>query len=163
MQKEKKMTTLVSQIRKFDPFFVGFDQLFNNLVNFDFDRSPTTYPPYNIVQEGDYTYAIELAVAGFGEDDISIEHRPENGVLTIVGKAQSNGTQNAVIYKGIAERSFSRNWTLAENVEVIGASLENGLLRVELEKQVPDEKKPKTIKIGTKKVSGKKQLLTEEE
>ncbi len=93
------MTTLVSQIRKFDPFFVGFDQLFNNLVNFDFDRSPTTYPPYNIVQDGDYTYAIELAVAGFGEDDISIEHRPENGVLTIVGKAQSNGTQNAMIYK----------------------------------------------------------------
>jgi molecular chaperone IbpA len=156
------MTTLVSQIRKFDPFFVGFDQLFNNLVNFDFDRSPTTYPPYNIVQDDDYTYAIELAVAGFGEDDISIEHKPENGVLTIEGKAPTNGTQNA-IYKGIAERSFSRNWTLADNVEVIGASLENGLLRVELERQVPEEKKSKTIKIGTKKTSGKKQLLTEEE
>ena len=159
------MTTLVSQIRKFDPFFVGFDQLFNNLVNFDFDRSPTTYPPYNIVQDGDYTYAIELAVAGFSEDDISIQHKPENGVLTIEGNAPTNGTQNSMIYKGIAERSFSRNWTLAENVEVLGASLENGLLRVELEKQVPEEKKPKTIKIGegTKKVSGKKQLLTEEE
>ena len=156
------MTTLVSQIRKFDPFFVGFDRLFNNLVNFDFDRSPTTYPPYNIVQDGDYTYAIELAVAGFGEDDIDIKHRPETGVLTIEGKAPANGTQNA-IYKGIAERSLSRNWTLADNVEVIGADLQNGLLRVELEKQVPEEKKPKTIKIGTKKVSDKKQLLTEEE
>ena len=155
------MTTL-GKFHKFDPFFIGFDRLFTNLVNFDFDRNPATYPPYNIVQDDDYTYAIELAVAGFGEDDINIEHRPETGVLTIEGKAPANGTQNA-IYKGIAERSFSRNWTLAENVEVIGASLENGLLRVELERQVPEEMKPKTIKIGTKKVSGKKQLLTEEE
>ena len=155
------MTTL-GKFHKFDPFFIGFDRLFTNLDNFNFDRIPTTYPPYNIVQDGDYTYAIELAVAGFGEDDISIEHRPETGVLTIEGKAPENGTQNA-IYKGIAERSFLRNWTLADNLEVIGADLQNGLLRVELEKQVPEEKKPKTIKIGTKNVSDKKQLLTEEE
>ena len=157
------MTTLLTDIRRFDPFFVGFDQLFDRLASFDAKETlrPTTYPPYNIVKKDEYKYEIELAVAGISAKDITIEHNPETGVLTVEGS--KNGTEDNYLHKGIAERNFVRTWTLAENVEVTGADLNDGLLKVELERIVPEEKRPKTIKIGTKKVSkSEKQLLTEE-
>ena len=157
------MTTLLTDIRRFDPFFVGFDRLFDRLASFDAKETlrPTTYPPYNIVKKDEYKYEIELAVAGIGSNDISIEHNPETGVLTVEGS--KGGTEDNYLHKGIAERNFVRTWTLAENVEVTGADLNDGLLKVELERIVPEAKRPKTIKIGTKKVSkSEKQLLTEE-
>lgn len=156
------MTTLLTDIRRFDPFFVGFDRLFDRLASFDTNVSrPGNYPPYNIVKKDDYKYEIELAVAGINEDDIKIEHDPETGILTIEGS--KNGSEDNYLHKGIAERNFIRTWNLAENVEVTGADLNNGLLKVELEKIVPEAKRPKTIKIGTKTVSkSDKQLLTEE-
>ena len=157
------MTTLLTDIRRFDPFFVGFDRLFDRLASFDANETlrPTNFPPYNIVKKDDYKYEIELAVAGISAKDISIEHNPETGVLTVEGS--KNGTEENYLHKGIAERNFIRTWTLAENVEVTGADLNDGLLKVELERIVPEAKRPKTIKIGTKKVSkSEKQLLTEE-
>ena len=157
------MTTLLTDIRRFDPFFVGFDRLFDRLASFDAKETlrPTTYPPYNIVKKDEYKYEIELAVAGISAKDITIEHNPETGVLTVEGS--KNGTEDNYLHKGIAERNFVRTWTLAENVEVTGADLNDGLLKVELERIVPEAKRPKTIKIGTKKVSkSEKQLLTEE-
>ena len=157
------MTTLLTDIRRFDPFFVGFDRLFDRLASFDANETlrPTNFPPYNIVKKDDYKYEIELAVAGISAKDISIEHNPETGVLTVEGS--KNGTEENYLHKGIAERNFVRTWTLAENVEVTGADLNDGLLKVELERIVPEAKRPKTIKIGTKKVSkSEKQLLTEE-
>ena len=157
------MTTLLTDIRRFDPFFVGFDQLFDRLASFDAKETlrPANYPPYNIVKKDEYKYEIELAVAGIGTNDISIEHNPETGVLTVEGS--KGGTEDNYLHKGIAERNFVRTWTLAENVEVTGADLNDGLLKVELERIVPEAKRPKTIKIGTKKVSkSEKQLLTEE-
>ena len=157
------MTTLLTDIRRFDPFFVGFDQLFDRLASFDAKETlrPTTYPPYNIVKKDEYKYEIELAVAGISAKDINIEHNPETSVLTVEGS--KGGTEDNYLHKGIAERNFVRTWTLAENVEVTGADLNDGLLKVELERIVPEEKRPKTIKIGTKKVSkSEKQLLTEE-
>ena len=157
------MTTLLTDIRRFDPFFVGFDRLFDRLASFDANETlrPANFPPYNIVKKDDYKYEIELAVAGISAKDISIEHNPETGVLTVEGS--KNGTEENYLHKGIAERNFVRTWTLAENVEVTGADLNDGLLKVELERIVPEAKRPKTIKIGTKKVSkSEKQLLTEE-
>ena len=157
------MTTLLTDIRRFDPFFVGFDQLFDRLASFDAKETlrPANYPPYNIVKKDEYKYEIELAVAGISAKDITIEHNPETGVLTVEGS--KNGTEDNYLHKGIAERNFVRTWTLAENVEVTGADLNDGLLKVELERIVPEAKRPKTIKIGTKKVSkSEKQLLTEE-
>ena len=157
------MTTLLTDIRRFDPFFVGFDRLFDRLASFDAKETlrPTTYPPYNIVKKDEYKYEIELAVAGISAKDITIEHNPETGVLTVEGS--KGGTEDNYLHKGIAERNFVRTWTLADNVEVTGADLNDGLLKVELERIVPEAKRPKTIKIGTKKVSkSEKQLLTEE-
>ena len=157
------MTTLLTDIRRFDPFFVGFDQLFDRLASFDAKETlrPANYPPYNIVKKDEYKYEIELAVAGISAKDINIEHNPETSVLTVEGS--KGGTEDNYLHKGIAERNFVRTWTLAENVEVTGADLNDGLLKVELERIVPEEKRPKTIKIGTKKVSkSEKQLLTEE-
>ena len=157
------MTTLLTDIRRFDPFFVGFDQLFDRLASFDAKETlrPANYPPYNIVKKDEYKYEIELAVAGISAKDITIEHNPETGVLTVEGS--KGGTEDNYLHKGIAERNFVRTWTLAENVEVTGADLNDGLLKVELERIVPEAKRPKTIKIGTKKVSkSEKQLLTEE-
>ena len=157
------MTTLLTDIRRFDPFFVGFDQLFDRLASFDAKETlrPANYPPYNIVKKDEYKYEIELSVAGIGANDISIEHNPETSVLTVEGS--KGGTEDNYLHKGIAERNFVRTWTLAENVEVTGADLNDGLLKVELERIVPEAKRPKTIKIGTKKVSkSEKQLLTEE-
>jgi molecular chaperone IbpA len=157
------MTTLLTDIRRFDPFFVGFDRLFDRLASFDAKETlrPTTYPPYNIVKKDEYKYEIELAVAGISAKDINIEHNPETSVLTVEGS--KGGTEDNYLHKGIAERNFVRTWTLADNVEVTGADLNDGLLKVELERIVPEEKRPKTIKIGTRKVSkSEKQLLTEE-
>ena len=157
------MTTLLTDIRRFDPFFVGFDRLFDRLASFDAKETlrPANYPPYNIVKKDEYKYEIELAVAGISAKDINIEHNPETSVLTVEGS--KGGTEDNYLHKGIAERNFVRTWTLAENVEVTGADLNDGLLKVELERIVPEEKRPKTIKIGTKKVSkSEKQLLTEE-
>ena len=157
------MTTLLTDIRRFDPFFVGFDRLFDRLASFDAKETlrPANYPPYNIVKKDEYKYEIELAVAGISAKDITIEHNPETGVLTVEGS--KGGTEDNYLHKGIAERNFVRTWTLADNVEVTGADLNDGLLKVELERIVPEAKRPKTIKIGTKKVSkSEKQLLTEE-
>ena len=157
------MTTLLTDIRRFDPFFVGFDRLFDRLASFDANETlrPTNFPPYNIVKKDDYKYEIELAVAGISAKDISIEHNPETGVLTVEGS--KNGTEENYLHKGIAERNFVRTWTLAENVEVTGADLNDGLLKVELERIVPEAKRPKTIKIGTNRVTKPdKKFLTEE-
>ena len=157
------MTTLLTDIRRFDPFFVGFDQLFDRLASFDAKETlrPANYPPYNIVKKDEYKYEIELAVAGISAKDINIEHNPETSVLTVEGS--KGGTEDNYLHKGIAERNFVRTWTLAENVEVTGADLNDGLLKVELERIVPEAKRPKTIKIGTNRVAKPdKKFLTEE-
>ena len=157
------MTTLLTDIRRFDPFFVGFDRLFDRLASFDANETlrPTNFPPYNIVKKDEYKYEIELAVAGISAKDINIEHNPETSVLTVEGS--KGGTEDNYLHKGIAERNFVRTWTLAENVEVTGADLNDGLLKVELERIVPEEKRPKTIKIGTNRVAKPdKKFLTEE-
>ncbi|HZP77495.1 MAG TPA: Hsp20 family protein [Pseudolabrys sp.] len=127
---------------------VGFDRLFSMLDQVGgFDAAPG-YPPYNIERTGENEYRITVAVAGFGEGDLSIEAK-EN-TLTIKGeKQQKEETKsNEVLYQGIAARAFERVFQLADYVQVKGAALENGLLHVDLVREIPEAKKPRAIPIG---------------
>tara|TARA_Y100001970_G_scaffold287614_1_gene412726 strand:- start:300 stop:659 length:360 start_codon:yes stop_codon:yes gene_type:complete len=105
------------------------------------------YPPYNIVKTGENTYDIELALAGFSKDDIDVEY--ENNVLTVksIKKAEEVQENDAVLHRGISKRMFSKSFTVSDDVEVKGAELKDGLLKVSLERIIPESKKPRTIKI----------------
>ena len=126
---------------------VGFDRLFSMLDGFE---AAPGYPPYNIERTGETAYRITVAVAGFGENDLSIEAK-ENA-LTIKGEKQAKEEQNGeVLYQGIAARAFERRFQLADHVQVSGASLLNGLLHVDLVREIPEAKKPRQIPIGNAK------------
>ena len=123
---------------------VGFDRLFSMLDGFE---AAPGYPPYNIERTGENDYRITVAVAGFGESELSIESK-EN-TLTIKGEKQvKQDTAAEVLYQGIAGRAFERVFQLADYVQVKGASLENGLLHVDLVREIPEAKKPRQIAIG---------------
>ena len=124
---------------------VGFDRLFSMLDGFE---SAPGYPPYNIERTGENAYRISVAVAGFGDDDLSIDAK-EN-TLTIKGEKQVKDEQNRgeLLYQGIAARAFERVFQLADYVQVKGAVLENGLLHVDLVREIPEAKKPRRIAIG---------------
>ena len=123
---------------------VGFDRLFSMLDGFD---AAPGYPPYNIERTDENDYRITVAVAGFGQNDLSIESK-EN-TLTIKGEKQVKEEQTGeVLYQGIAARAFERVFQLADYVQVKGASLENGLLHVDLVREIPEAKKPRQIPIG---------------
>jgi molecular chaperone IbpA len=130
----------------FSPFFrstVGFDHLFDMLDQAS--DSAQSYPPYNIERTDENRYRITLAVAGFGEKDLSIDVR--DGVLGVSGKREDAHKQG-YLYHGIAARAFERRFQLAEHVEVKSAKLENGLLHIELERHVPEALKPRSIPIN---------------
>jgi molecular chaperone IbpA len=140
-------------MRTFDltPFYrstVGFDRLFNLLDSTTGSGEPQTYPPYNIERTGEDAYRITMAVAGFGEADLTIEAK-EN-TLTVKGekKTDAEKKESEFLYRGIGSRAFERRFQLADYVEVKGANLENGLLHVDLVRVVPESKKPRTIAIG---------------
>ena len=143
----------------FSPLFrstVGFDRLFDLMDSYA-DQSGG-YPPYNIERSDDTHYRITLAVAGFGEKDLTIEVK--EGMLTVTGQRDESdkSEERSFLYQGIAGRAFERRFQLAEHVEVRSAKLENGLLHVELERVIPEEKKPRKISInGTelKTIEGK--------
>ena len=130
----------------FSPLFrstVGFDRLFDML-----DQVADTsqgYPPYNIERTSDNQYRITVAVAGFGDKDLNVEVR--DGVLSVAGKRE-DAEKQSYLHHGIAGRAFERRFQLADHVEVKGAKLENGLLHIELERVVPEEKKPRRIQIN---------------
>jgi molecular chaperone IbpA len=129
---------------------VGFDQLFSMLDQFGgSDSEEPNYPPYNIERSGENAYRISVAVAGFAEADLSIEVK-EN-TLTLRGKKQTGGEERTgnVLYQGIAGRNFERKFQLADHVQVEGASLENGLLHVDLTRLVPEALKHRVIPITT--------------
>jgi molecular chaperone IbpA len=131
---------------------VGFDRLFSLLDNFgSLDATAPTYPPYNIERTGENAYRISVAVAGFTDQDLNIEVK-EN-TLTIRGEKQAaeQNEKAEVLYQGIAARAFERRFQLADHVEVKGASLENGLLHVDLVREIPEAMKPRQIPIGTGK------------
>src|SRR5208337_1894919 len=136
----------------FSPLFrstVGFDRVFDLLDSVSRYDTNQTYPPYNIERTDETHYRITVAVAGFAEQDLTVELR--EGVLTVQGKHNDeaqNTEKGGYLYQGIAGRSFERRFQLAEHVEVKGAKLENGLLHVDLERIVPEERKPRRIPIN---------------
>jgi molecular chaperone IbpA len=140
-----------SPFGQFDPFSVGFDKTFK-LLSSQLDgigKNLPGYPPYNIKKVDDNKYVIEMAVAGFAKTDIELTL--ENGKLLISGKTKdTNDVDNAntyYFYKGIAERAFTRQFTLSDAVEVKNAELVNGILKVWLENLIPEHQKPKKIEI----------------
>jgi molecular chaperone IbpA len=128
---------------------VGFDRLFSLLDQVAGVDGAPGYPPYNIERTGENTYRVTLAVAGFSEADLSIEAKEDT--LTIRGEKQTKDTETSgeVLYQGIAARAFERRFQLADHVQVKGASLENGLLHVDLVREIPEAMKPRQIPIGT--------------
>jgi len=131
----------------FSPLFrstVGFDRLFD-LMDSVAEQS-NGYPPYNIERSDETHYRISVAVAGFGEADLSLEVK--EGVLTVTGQRKPEGESRAFLYQGIAGRAFERRFQLADHVEVKSATLENGLLHIDLERLIPEEKKPRRIAIS---------------
>lgn len=126
---------------------VGFDRLFSMLDQMGGVDSAPTYPPYNIERTGENAYRISIAVAGFTEADLSIEAK-EN-TLTVRGeKKEKAENKGEVLYQGIAARTFERRFQLADHVEVKGAALENGLLHIDLVREIPEAMKPRQIPIG---------------
>ena len=128
---------------RINTYSIGFDRMFDNLMNVP---TASSYPPYNIVKHDDDKFTIEIAVAGFSKDEIEIEFR-EN-TLKIESKSRPEGDdEKEYLHKGISNRAFTRSFRLSDDVVVKGATFENGLLNVELERIIPEEKKPRTIKI----------------
>lgn len=131
----------------FSPFVrnaIGFETLFDRLNDRAFENSEN-YPPYDIVRKGEDAFQINLAVAGFAPDEISITS--EASQLTVTGK-KSETNENEYLYQGISARAFERRFNLADYVEVDNASFENGLLQIHLVRRVPERMKPKRIAIG---------------
>ena len=134
----------------FSPLYrtiVGFDRLANLIDAASGPDAGAGYPPYNLEQTGEDAYRIDLAVAGFAQDEIEIEVR--DNVLTVTGRKAPAEDGRNFLYRGIAERAFERRFHLADHVVVKGASLENGLLSVELAREVPEALKPRKIAIAT--------------
>lgn len=127
------------------PFLLGFDQL-ERLVERT-AKADNGYPPYNIEQVNDHSFRITLAVAGFGEDDLSIT--TENKQLVVRGRQEDDSQERAFLHRGIAARQFQRTFLLADGVEVSGASMENGLLHIDLQRAIP-ESVVQTIQIKSK-------------
>ena len=140
-----KALSLWDNFNQFTPYAVGFDRIFDNLSRYASDNvTPTGFPPYNIRKEGDYNYVIEMALAGFGKKDIEVE--VADGTLS-VRSIKENSEDDATVYRGISYRRFERKFTMADDIVVNGAKLENGMLTVELERVVPEEKKPRLISV----------------
>ena len=147
-----------------DKFFVGFDDQFNQMAKMhdDLTKNIPNYPPYNIKKVKDNKYVIELAVAGFAKSDVEITF--EDGKLIVAGKAADDSDTDNFLYKGIANRAFNRTFALNDQVEINNAEMLNGMLKIFLERIIPEHKKPKKIEIAEKpaKEKAKAELLTED-
>ena len=146
----KNQLSIFNQLR---PITVGFDNVFDHferMFNDDFFNVPTVnYPPYNIVKTGANAYNVEVALAGFSRDDVSVEFA--EGILTIKSKDRTESDKpdadGDIIHKGISKRYFSKSFTVSDDVEIKGAELKDGLLTVSLERIVPESKKARVIEI----------------
>lgn len=129
-------------------FTVGFEELFRELQKSAQNIGTDNYPPYNVIRETNDKFLVELAVAGFAEEEISIT--VENQNLIVSGSKAEKEDETVYVFRGISGRNFTRSWTLADYVEVVEATFENGILRISLERKIPDSHKPKTIAITHK-------------
>jgi len=147
--------------KDFDKFFVGFEDHAKQLqsLHADLTKNIPNYPPYNIRKNDENSYTIEIAVAGFGETEIDVEI--DGGKLIVKGNvdAATEELENNFLFKGIATRAFTRAFAIDDHIEVKGAELFNGMLKIALERLVPEEQKPKKVKVKT---AGKKEFLQED-
>ena len=147
------LSTLRNALQAFDynhmtPYAVGFDRTFDRLFDYVTHQAESTgYPPYNIQKTEDYKFEIEMALAGFDKKDIEIE--VAEGVLTVksLKDKDTGATDDYTLYNGISQRNFTRKFTLADDIVVKGAELNNGMLTINLERIVPEEKKPQLIEV----------------
>ena len=140
-----KALSLFDNFNQLTPYAVGYDKVFDNLSRYvDNNVSSTGFPPYNIRKEGDYHYVIEMALAGFGKEDIEVE--VADGTLS-VRSVKEKSEDDSTVYRGISSRRFERKFTMADDIVVNSAKLENGMLSLELERVVPEEKKPRLVAI----------------
>ncbi len=145
-----KAISIFNQLR---PLSIGYDDVFDHfesMFNHQYDSiNVPNYPPYNIVKTGKYTYDIQVALAGYGKEDVDVSF--ENSVLTIKSVKDEDEKEvednDGVLHKGIAKRMFKKSFTIAEDVEIKGAELKDGLLVVSMEKVIPEHKKARTIQI----------------
>ena len=143
-----KSLSIFNQLR---PVTVGFDPIFDrfeSMMNDEFFTVPSSnYPPYNIVRTGDYTYDIELALAGFNKKDIDVQY--EDCVVTVksIHKADEKDEKDGVQYRGISKRQFTKSFTIADDVQVNGAELKDGLLKISMERIIPEAKKARSIDV----------------
>jgi len=147
------MTNGLSIFNQLRPVTVGFDNMFDHFERmFDGDvatfQTQVNFPPYNIVKTGDFTYDVELALAGFSKDDITVDYADNLLTVKSVKKEKSDDDKDGVLHRGISKRMFSKAFTIADDVEVKGAELKDGLLKVSLERIVPEGKKPRNIEIS---------------
>jgi molecular chaperone IbpA len=146
----KQSLSIFNQLRPvtvgFDPIFDRFEKMFENEV-FNSPMVQSNFPPYNIVKTGDYTYNIELALAGFNKKDIDIMY--EDNIITVksITDSSTKPQDDGVLHRGISKRHFTKSFSVADDVEVKGAELKDGLLVISLERIIPESKKPKTIEI----------------
>jgi len=139
--------SVIDEFRR-DPFNVGFDNMFDRLVDFQTTINPSQkigYPHYNVTKVGDNEFAIEIALAGFSEENLVVTAK-EN-TLEVKGELPSKNGET-VIHRGISTRAFNRRWNLADTIEVTGADFKNGLLTVHLKNVIPEEQKPRVISIN---------------
>ena len=127
-----------------DPFFIGFNRELERMANVHNTASRQSYPPYDVLKLDEDTYQVQLAVAGFSKDNIEVS--VEDGTLKISGEIVEV-TDAEILHKGIAARKFTRSFALGEYMEVSSASLEDGMLTIKIVREVPEEKKPKVIKV----------------
>ena len=144
------MTRNLSVWNSLRPFSVGFDSIFDEFDRMleSTERYSTNYPPYNIKRVNDTDYRIEVALAGYSKDDIEVELK--DSALTVRNKSKEKTVDekgNGVIHKGISTRQFERAFTISEDIKIKDAELKNGLLTIDLERIIPDEKKPRLIEI----------------
>ena len=142
-------TSTLSLFNKLRPVSVGFDSVFDHFESL-FNESPslhTNYPPYDILKTDEHSYVIELAVAGFSKKDIAVT--VENGVLTVESDRESNAQSSGqeIIHRGISKRYFKKSFSISDDVEIRGAELKDGLLRISMEKIIPESRKRKEISI----------------
>ena len=142
--------SLFDNFNKLTPYAVGFDRVFDTLNRYvDNNVQSTGFPPYNIRKEGDYNHVIEMALAGFGKEDIEVEVADSTLTIRSTKKPLNEdvASNDDTVYRGISYRKFDRKFTLADDIVVNGAKLENGMLSLELERVVPEEKKPRRVTV----------------
>jgi molecular chaperone IbpA len=137
--------SLFDNFNQLTPYAVGFDRVFDTLNRYvDNNATSTGFPPYNIRKEGEYSYVVEMALAGFGKKDIEVE--VAESTLSI-RSVKENEEDDSTQYRGISYRKFERKFTLADDLVVKDAKLENGMLTIDIERVVPEEKKPRLVTV----------------